>query len=730
MQSRISPMFYIGILLFVCNLPCWNVYGDAKVSSREEPVRLLLEPATELLARGDTAGALKLLGQVDTKGGRYYSLLLERGGIYLSVGETSRARTDFSAAYWDNDPVVSSRAHIGLGDCYRLMRFRNYDAVREYRLALRDDFTACEARYKLAMTGFALRQTDGYRMAARELAKLICIDPGYQNTYCVWRDSILDKTPAELRRIHPHLITHMAAHPQSRDWWLDIAADRYHLDQYHSALEALDEHLLYCPGIRATERHLVRGRCLLALGDSTAFEREYSSALAAAGGAGDFAVLLRDTETIFSAEENRAAQKLERPEEWRTFFHAFWKLKDPDPVTPTNERLIEHYNRLHEAERFYEQLFPHSLTQTSQAYYGELTREYIGDMGFTAYPANIFWGRSRKLALDHRGLMFLRHGPPDRIDHPDMDKAKNPTDIWRYGGARFTFIRKFGGGDFMASLGSGGNFRLAMDRESFDDPLPAAKIEGYLSDFMAAGESVEAEFYQSVLDDAVAPHVPTSAQLAVFDTLWNLIMIDTASVSRTVGPDGDYWWAAHRAPLNGSAVITVLRMEIPGHRAVARGRYRINPFGRDSLELSGISLGVPPSSGKRAHTIGTVDIVPRPSLRFTLDEVVRLYLEIYGLRPGRNGERSYVQAITVSLVGEDADNKKSLISRLWSWGGKRHTSMTMNFAKQYTGKGPASGNVDIDTSLLVPGSYQVIVTVMDSHSGQTGKVAREFELVE
>lgn len=727
MQSRISPVFYIGILLFVCLFFCWNVYGDDKVSSREEPVRLLLEPATELLARGDTAGALKLLGQVDTKGGRYYSLLLERGGLYLSVGETSRARTDFSAAYWDNDPVVSSRAHIGLGDCYRLMRFRKFDAIKEYRLALRDDSTACEARYKIAMTGFALRQTGGYRMAARELAKLICIDPGYQNTYRVWRDSILDKTPGELRRVHPHLITHMAAHPQSRDWWLDIAADRYHLDQYHSALEALDHHHLFCPETRATERHLMRGRCMLALGDTTAFEREYGAALAAAEGAGDFAVLLRDTETIFSAEENRAAQKLERPEEWRTFFHAFWKLKDPDPVTPTNERLIEHYSRLHEAERFYEQLFPHSLTQTSRSYYTEMNR-----VGFVSYPANIFWGRSRKLALDHRGLMFLRHGPPDRIWHPevDPDRDSTPIDIWRYGGAVFTFKRKFGAGDYMASLGGGGNFRLAMDQESFDDPLPAVMIEGYLSDFMAAGESVETEFYQSVLGDAVAPHVPTSAQLALFDTLWNLIMIDTARVSRTVGPDGDYWWAAHRAPLNGSAVITVLRMDIPGHRAVARGRYRVKPFGQDSLELSGISLGVPPSSGERAHTIGTVGFVPRPSLRFALDEVVRLYIEIYGLRPGRNGERSYVQAITVRLAGEDADKKNSLISRLWSWGGKRHASMTMNFAKQFTGKGPVSGNVDIDTSLLVPGSYQVIVTVKDSHSGQTGKVAREFELVE
>ncbi len=126
----------------------------------------------------------------------------------------------------------------------------------------------------------------------------------------------------------------MASHPQSRDWWLDIATDRYRLGEYRSALEALSEHRRSCPGTRVTERHLLRGRCLLALGDTAAFEREYGAALEAAVGADDFAVLLRDTETIFSAAENKAARKLERPEEWRSFFHAFWKRKDPDPVAP------------------------------------------------------------------------------------------------------------------------------------------------------------------------------------------------------------------------------------------------------------------------------------------------------------------------------------------------------------------------------------------------------------
>ncbi len=117
-------------------------------------------------------------------------------------------------------------------------------------------------------------------------------------------------------------------------------------------------------------------------------------------------------------------------------------------------------------------------------------------------------------------------------------------------------------------------------------------------------------------------------------------------------------------------------------------------------------------------------------LRFATSEIIRLYLEIYGLRPDNNGQRSYLQAVTVRQAGEDAGKKQSLLSRLFSWGDEPSTSMTINFARQAPGEGPVSGNVDINASLLVPGGYRVLVTVRDRGSGQIRTVAREFELVQ
>jgi hypothetical protein len=175
---------------------------------------------------------------------------------------------------------------------------------------------------------------------------------------------------------------------------------------------------------------------------------------------------------------------------------------------------------------------------------------------------------------------------------------------------------------------------------------------------------------------------------------------------------------------------SVIRMEITGHRAVSSRRYRISTFGPDSLELSGITLGVPPSDGERAHIRRAVELVPRPSLRFMLDEIIRLYLEITGLMTAGNGKNSYQQAVTVSRIdGEDGENK-SRLSRIFSWGGKRSSSMTVNYSRQTSGEGPFPAGVDIDTSLLVPGSYKLLVTVKDRHSGQVRTMAREFELVE
>jgi len=655
--------------------------------------------------------------------------LIERGRAYLKSGNLDAARACFTRALLSKSARVKCQAHIGLGDCYRKMELHSLDAICEYRLAIKADSTSCEALYKLAMTGFNIGETQGYRIAARELANLLCIDPGFSDTYRVWRDSILDKTPDEFRKVHPHLIEYMAAHPGHDDWWLDIATDRYRMDEFVSALLALDTHQKLCLQSRRTERGLMRARCLLALGDTIRFERYFQMALDQATEAGDFAVLLRDTETIFSKTEQKMASGLIQQTQWRNFFISFWKSKDPDPVTQTNERLIEHYSRLHVAQRYYKQLNPHSKTQTRQSYNKQMSVEPL-QVGFTTGMHDIFWGRSRRIALDNRGLMYVRHGSPHRIEHPDFDTAPDPTDIWQYGGKWYVFKRKFGAGDYFASLGGNGNFLMAMNQQSFDDPLPPVAHDQYMVDFFAPDSGLRVEFYHAVPADSIDKK-PLFSQLAVYNTAWTLVKLDTVNVIQAKSTVGNYWWAVHSARLEKGGAIIVLRMEIPGRRAIIKHGYNISPIEADSLELSGIALGVPPETDEAFHSILGVGFVPRPSLKFKLDEVIRVYLEVYGLQSDKEVGRIYLEAVTIRVVDDRKENEESLVSNLWHWGRKRTTSLTMNFSRRASSNdGPVPETFDINSSLLMPGNYELLVTVKDHATSRIRRIGRKFELVE
>ncbi len=96
MRPMMAIVRYGGVLLIFCALSCWNLFADDQSPGGADSVNLLLEPSKSLL------------GRIETGGEPRYSLLLERGELYLALGEVGRARADFSATYWDDDPEASS----------------------------------------------------------------------------------------------------------------------------------------------------------------------------------------------------------------------------------------------------------------------------------------------------------------------------------------------------------------------------------------------------------------------------------------------------------------------------------------------------------------------------------------------------------------------------------------------------------------------------------------------
>jgi len=765
---RLLLVFTLSFAILIAALPAKAFPAE---SETEKAVRRYYQEALSSLAQGDSSAALSLLGKVLELDPKHWESWLERGRLHLAADELDAARDAFTRALFSKSPETRTMAHVGLGDIYRQMPKRNFDAVAEYQLAIRIDPACCEACYSLAQTGFALGETQDFRMAARALADLVCLDPDYKDTYVLWRDNLMDQTDQNLRLADRCLEKYISGRREKSAWWFDLAQVRYRLGEAERALEALDKLEKALPEHKPALRSLLRARCLLDLEDWTGFEYNYDLALKAAREKKDFSRLLIEAEPIFRPEEREKAGRLETAEEWEDFFRIFWKRRDPDPLTPTNERMIEHYRRLRQAEKLYTLLLPHNRFQDSRNYSRLVTllnqpmpqqkpEPFIDIIPSEPLPydydPDLFRDRSPKLSLDQRGLLYLRHGPPDEVrvredigegmgNSPPMIgrlkelfESNNPLEIWFYGSTFFVFDRPKGAGDYIytpvAARGMG-DINKAMETESYSDPLPLFRQDFYGADFQGPNGRIEVEFYQSVPVSAIKQTTPPGAAIAVYDNHWREIARDSTS-SRKVFAGGDSLWiAANKVSVDPGRRIYAVRMDIPGCRAVKREVMELNPYRDDMLNLSGIILGSPPpAQGEDIYRRRGIEILPRPTLKFQANEIIAIYYEIYGLEKDPEGKRYFQEWVTVRLTGEKSAEETSLLNGIESLiklGGKRAGSLTLTFEREPPGSsGTVVEHFTIDTSLLVPGRYRLNIEILDKSSGRKQQSGCFFELEE
>ena len=585
------------------------------------------------------------------------------------------------------------------------------------------DPSCCEAYYAMAETGFELRESTGYRTAAAALTKLVCLDPEYRDAFKLWWEKIRDQSDDELRRVDRCLEDYIARRPEKCALWLHVAQIRFRLAETERAAEALEKLEIANPADKPSERLLLQARCLLESGDTLGFEDNYSEALKEAEKDGDFTGFLLEAEPIFDPGETEKAGKLQSATEWADFFRAFWMRRDPDPISSNNERLITHYMRLREAEKQYTQLNPHSLFQSSRIYHRLVSPRTMA----YHYDPDIFFDRSQQLSLDARGLLYLRHGPPDQVRRPDIEGRRNPMELWVYGATYYCFEKSRGAGDFTyfpLNVHGVGNIEKAMQTESFRDPLPALEQDYFGTDFMGPGDQIEIEFYQSVPVEAAPLETGFEAAVAVYDSTW-MELVHDKTMSKKVKVDNDSLWiAVNKVSIKPGKCIYAVRMDVPGHRAVTRKGINPRPYSKRRLDLSGMILGSPPVPGQWVHQRRGVDILPRPSLSFTSGQDIMVYLEVYNLEKDRQGGRSFSELVTVSLIEE----KAGIITRLFR-GKKPARSLTLTFDRSpLETTGPVAEHFDINTSNLVPGSYRLAIEVRDKNSRHRGIVLTNFEL--
>ena len=182
--------------------------------------------------------------------------------------------------------------------------------------------------------------------------------------------------------------------------------------------------------------------------------------------------------------EERAAYVALPPSGRSQFYRAFWAHRDPNVRTPENERIAEHFRRRAEARERYRLRHPLSLYHYSSGYRNLVSRvssaerdHYVAaqlargsqiaealssSAGLTGgerliaavrrdrpvpelerlleleasfdepdlvgiSPEILPLGRNLPEMIDDRGLVFIRHGPPERIDYRTLDAEE-----WAY----------------------------------------------------------------------------------------------------------------------------------------------------------------------------------------------------------------------------------------------------------------------------------------------------------
>jgi GWxTD domain-containing protein len=135
------------------------------------------------------------------------------------------------------------------------------------------------------------------------------------------------------------------------------------------------------------------------------------------------ALIFEGLKYIITDKELEQYRSLSSDRHKREFFHAFWRLRDPMPATAINYRLIDHFRRYVHAEEEFE-------------FYGFRT-------GFSNPDRTKVLKQPRAFYLNRefndKGLLFLRQGPPDKIERTMGNMSSfgpttvDPHEAWLYG---------------------------------------------------------------------------------------------------------------------------------------------------------------------------------------------------------------------------------------------------------------------------------------------------------
>jgi hypothetical protein len=400
-----------------------------------------------------------------------------------------------------------------------------YPALEEFRAAARLAPGDPEPWYWQMKVGFYLRGDDGDWIAREALLRLFALDPDYRDSWERFRDVYSNAD------IWSRAERALAAHGDQ-----PIALERR--AELLIALNAparADSLLALVPAAAATVKTcLLRAEATVLAGRPEAGFAWHDSALARAEH--DVADALWEEAWLIASPDEVARHAALVPEDRRAFFEQFWARRDPNVLTPRNERLAEHYARRAEARRRYRLLHPQRTL-----YHSRLARTLAGLDGYRELvdPAQpepgLFPGSTFDLLRDERraaamsqralqdtavplafragltapGLVFLRYGKPDLQANCVSDLAHQglyklgctshlTEEAWYYRTPQGPLSVHFRGNEFFEPTSPGqlhdSFVLLSTDRTSVPAPL---SVQAWTAVFMSSELGLSDVYYKA-----------------------------------------------------------------------------------------------------------------------------------------------------------------------------------------------------------------------------------------
>ena len=336
--------------------------GEVQVAP-SDPVQAHIDAAVELYHQGDLVAArteIEAALRVQKKSAlaHYWS-----GMIDLRENRTKQAEKAFKRGIRYDKKLAEP--HNGLGQVYRLMKYRNMDAIEAFKRALELNPHFSDAQYNLARVYLYLsfgrdfsddlsrpveRQTGifgpGYMVLARKaLLRTLELAPDHQEANhdlgMLYEYGLLNAEKAI-----PFYLKQLQIDPNRPETAKQLGLVYFKTERYQEGIKTLTA-LIRQSGSMATaiQSMVTMLQASLALQNkqfarAAALYENYLRTLPV-----EEQALYEDIAVVASTAEQQAYDNLSATERM-DYRRQFWKRKDPDPTTTVNERLVEHYRRV------------------------------------------------------------------------------------------------------------------------------------------------------------------------------------------------------------------------------------------------------------------------------------------------------------------------------------------------------------------------------------------------